>query len=424
MRTQLSITAALATAASLAVSVRSTLHDRHVAFDWDTGKVRGVNIGGWLVLEPFITPSIFEQHSSADWPVHDEWTLCEKLGQSSCADVLKPHWDNFVSWDDFRKIKDAGFNIVRIPVGYWSYVEPWGPYTGGAAQYLDAAIDWARATGLKIIIDLHGAPKSQNGFDHSGHAAYWPAWGDSDSLSHTHAALKQIEQKYATPEMQDVVIAIQFLNEPFLLKLDQNVVKQFYHDAYYNLRDISDTPAILHDGFENPSWLNGFLTKQDNDARNVVVDHHEYQIFDSGLNAMSVDQHVALACNSVSNYDSSDKWTIVGEWSGAFTDCAPHLNGFNYGSRMEGSFPGSYWIGSCAGKSGPVSTWSQDWKDSVRRYIEVQLDAYEATTRGWIFWNFKTEGGAGEWDLFQLLDGGVFPQPLCDRRFGKACDNL
>ena len=99
--------------------------------------------------------------------------------------------------------------------------------------------------------------------------------------------------------MQDVVVAIQFLNEPFLLKLDQNVVKQFYHDAYYNLRDISDTPAILHDGFENPSWLNGFLTKQDNDARNVIVDHHEYQIFDSRLNAMSVDQHVALACNSV-----------------------------------------------------------------------------------------------------------------------------
>lgn len=95
------------------------------------------------------------------------------------------------------------------------------------------------------------------------------------------------------------MVAIQFLNEPFLLKLDQIVVKQFYHDAYYNLRDISGTPAILHDGFENPSWLNGFLIKQDNDARNVIVDHHEYQIFDSGLNAMSVDQHVALACNSV-----------------------------------------------------------------------------------------------------------------------------
>jgi glucan 1,3-beta-glucosidase len=106
------------------------------------------------------------------------------------------------------------------------------------------------------------------------------------------------------------------------------------------------------------------------------------------------------------------------------TDCAPHLNGFQAGSRMEGSYPGSYYIGSCAGKSGPVASWSQDWKNSVRRYIEVQLDAYETKTQGWIFWNFKTEGSAGEWDLFELLDNNVFPQPLENRWFGKACGNF
>lgn len=67
----------------------------------------------------FIIPSIFEKHNSDDKPVYDEWTLCEKLGQSKCADVLKAHWENFVSLDDFKKIKNAGLNIVRIPVGYW-----------------------------------------------------------------------------------------------------------------------------------------------------------------------------------------------------------------------------------------------------------------------------------------------------------------
>jgi glucan 1,3-beta-glucosidase len=67
----------------------------------------------------YITPSIFEEHSSGDWTVHDEWTLCEKLGRDGCADVLQQHWENFVSLNDFWKIKDAGFNIVRIPVGYW-----------------------------------------------------------------------------------------------------------------------------------------------------------------------------------------------------------------------------------------------------------------------------------------------------------------
>ena len=90
---------------------------------------------------------------------------------------------------------------------------------------------------------------------------------------------------------------------------------------------------------------------------------------------------------------------------------------------MEGSFAGSSYISSCAGKSGPVSSWSQDWKNSIRKYIEVQLDAYESE-QGWIFWNFKTEGSAGEWDLFQLLDNGVFPQPLTSRKFGKHCNNF
>lgn len=181
---------------------------------------------------------------------------------------------------------------------YWSYVQPWGPYAQGAAPYLDAAIDWARITGLKVIIDLHGAPKSQNGFDHSGHKAAYPAWGDADSLRYTHATLKQIETKYAVPAMQDVIVAIQFLNEPFLQKIDKDMVRQFYRDAFFNLRQISDTPAMLHDGFLDPSWMNGFLTPQDNNAQGVVVDHHEYQIFGDSI-GLSVEGHLDLTCNSV-----------------------------------------------------------------------------------------------------------------------------
>ncbi|KAJ4371286.1 glucan exo-1,3-beta-glucosidase [Neocucurbitaria cava] len=238
------------------------------------------------------------------------WTLCEKIGQQKCADALKPHWDNFVSINDFWKLKNAGFNVVRIPIGYWSYVEPWGPYAQGAAPYLDSAIDWARQTGLKVVIDLHGAPKSQNGFDHSGHKMAYPGWGDADSLSYTHVALKQIEDKYAKPELQDVVVAIQFVNEPFLPDLDQKMVKQFYHDAFYNLREISDTPAMLHDGFSDPLWLNGFLTPQDNNAYNVIMDHHEYQIFGAGGVAMSTEQHLGLACNMVRKLSSDSRVTF------------------------------------------------------------------------------------------------------------------
>ena len=35
-------------------------------------------------------------------------------------------------------------------------------------EYLDKAFDWAEETGLQILIDLHTAPDSQNGFDNGG----------------------------------------------------------------------------------------------------------------------------------------------------------------------------------------------------------------------------------------------------------------
>ncbi|KAF2690019.1 glycoside hydrolase family 5 protein [Lentithecium fluviatile CBS 122367] len=433
MRPTFVLAAILATAASLMLATSSartnnsstTLGYRSVSFEWGKDKVRGVNIGGWLVLEPFITPSIFEAHSTDDWPVIDEWTLCEKLGKEACFNTLKPHWDNFVKLEDFEKIKKAGFNVVRIPVGYWAWYDFGAPYTFGSAPYLDKAVEWARETGLKIIIDLHAAPQSQNGFDHSGKKSPYPGWGQGDSISQTHAVLKIIGERFANRGMQDVVMAIELLNEPFLnAPLDKNMVLQFYRDGFYNLRQISDTPMMMHDGFLNPSWLNTFLSPSDNNAQGVVVDHHEYQIFNAELVAMTVTEHRTLACNAIYSWSTSDKWNIVGEWSGAMTDCAPHLNGFRKGNRYEGSFSGSWWMGSCQGKSGRVKDWSWEWKDDVRRWIETQIEVFEGRTNGWVFWNFKTEGSAGEWDLFQLLDEGVFPQPLTERRFGKYCTNL
>lgn len=47
---------------------------------------------------------------------------------------------------------------------------------------------------------------------------------------------------------------------------------------------------------------------------------------------------------------------------------------------------------------------------------------YERYSKGWVFWNFKTEGTAAEWDAFRLIRAGVFPQPLTARREGHQCE--
>jgi len=65
-------------AATAAQAAPQLLNKRAQAFDWSSEKVRGVNLGGWLVLEPWITPSIFQQFDGSRGIV-DEYTLTQSL---------------------------------------------------------------------------------------------------------------------------------------------------------------------------------------------------------------------------------------------------------------------------------------------------------------------------------------------------------
>ena len=105
------------------------------------------------MLEPWITPSIFQQFQGQS--IVDEYTLCQQA--PNAQQILQSHWSSWVGLDDFRKIAGAGFNTVRIPIGYWAFEKYDGdPYIMGAAHFLDQAIGWARQTNLKVVIDLHG----------------------------------------------------------------------------------------------------------------------------------------------------------------------------------------------------------------------------------------------------------------------------
>ena len=57
-------------------------------------------------------------------------------------------------------------NHVRLPIGYWAWeVGPGEPYIQGQLPYLRNAVTWASNHGLKLILDLHGVPGSQNGYE-------------------------------------------------------------------------------------------------------------------------------------------------------------------------------------------------------------------------------------------------------------------
>lgn len=160
-------------------------------------------------------------------------------------------------------------------------------------------------------------------------------------------------------------------------------------------------------------------------VNNVALDTHQYQIFSNAEVSRSLQDHVNYACNNVKNFiTDTDKWTVVGEWSAALTDCTQWLNGLGEGARYDGTFYNGQdpqvVYGTCTGKyQGDVNNFSDADKKATRQYVEAQLDAYESHS-GWIYWTWKAEN-APEWAMNNLINAGLFPQPLTDRQYPNQC---
>lgn len=411
-------TAALSLLASVQAAPAIRLESRALAFDYDNDKVRGVNLGGWFVLEPWITPSIFSEWADSRTVV-DEYTYTQTLGKDEASSRLQNHWNSWITQSDFNDIANAGLNHVRIPIGYWAVAPLDGdPYVQGQLDVLDNAIGWARSAGIKVMLDVHGAPGSQNGFDNSGR--YGPIeWQTGDTVAQTVTAIKNLASRYSGDG--DVVTAIELLNEPQGSSLNLDGIKDFYNSGYQTVRDnAGETAVCIHDAFQDfQTYWNGFFT-ENNPNTNTMLDTHQYQVFSTEQLALSPTDHVSAACDLGGRLAGTDKWTIVGEWTGALTDCAKWLNGLGKGARYDGTYESDSAIGSCNGKyTGSVADLSSDDKSNIRHFIEAQLDAYEQHT-GWIFWTWRVES-APEWNMRDLLSNGLFPQPLTDRQYPGQC---
>lgn len=394
---------------------------KNLQFDYNSEKIRGVNLGGWFVLEAFITPSIFdiwcEPSDDSQVPV-DEYHYTQKLGKSVAYQRLSTHWDTWITENDIKKISKLGLNFVRIPIGYWAFVlKDDDPYVQGQTKYLDRALGWAKKYNLKVWIDLHGAAGSQNGFDNSGLRDSLQ-FQNGDNTDVTLQALKKIATTYATSAWEDVVIGIELLNEPLGPSLDLDKLKSYLSQGYEYVRNVGDQAVIVQDAFQPSGYWNDFLTVSNGDNWNVVVDKHRYQVFSAGELQRSIDDHISNACSWGRSDQQESHWTVTGEWSAALTDCARWLNGVGRGARWSGDYDNSPYIGSCADYT-DLGNWSDEFKANTRKYIEAQLDAFDLTG-GWIFWNWKTES-AVEWDFSRLIAAGLFPQPFDDRQYPNQC---
>ncbi|KAJ3710927.1 exo-beta-1,3-glucanase [Lentinula guzmanii] len=408
-----------------AISLQIVIADNPInpGFPYGSEKVRGVNLGGWLVLEPWITPSIFDNTGNPN--IVDEYTFGQMQNHATALPVLQNHWNTWITESDFEAIAAAGLNHVRLPIGFWAFDVSGGePYIQGQLPYLQNAITWAGNHGLKLIIDLHGAPGSQNGFDNSGQRLSFPTWQENESnVQRTDAIIMTIANM--VKDNTNVVPIIAPLNEPAGYDGSQmlDVVTQYWYDSYGNIRfpfgssQESNTVVLLHDAFQPLSFWNGFQTPPQ--WQGVAMDTHIYQMFSQDLVSQTDAQHIQTACD-YQNSLAFDLWLIVGEWTPAQTDCATYLNGRGIGARYDGSFPGSTFVGSCTGLTGSASTFSSTFKTFLRQYWEAQVIAFERGGSGWIQWTWKAEN-ADEWTYQAGLANGWIPQDPTDLMFPDIC---
>lgn len=138
--------------------------------DWH---LRGTSLGGWLVIEPWITPSLFYQFLGAssrwgdaakDHVGLDGRTFCLALGKEEANRQLRNHWRTWVTEEQIATLaNEMNVRSVRIPIADWIF-SPYEPFNGcwdGALDELFRVLGLCRKYDIKAILDLHGVRKSQ-----------------------------------------------------------------------------------------------------------------------------------------------------------------------------------------------------------------------------------------------------------------------
>jgi len=332
-----------------------------------------------------MTPSLFSQNGVAGG--NGEWQFCQQLGKQRCQQVLEAHWDSWVSQSDLQTLYNNGITHLRVPVGYWIvsiYADE--PYVTGGWKYLTRLLGWAEQIGLKVVVDLHGAPGSQNGHDNSGKSGPID-WPQPANVARTVDVLGNLTRQL---KGYSVVTAIEVLNEPWTPPVGGpipfSLLKSFYMSAYSRIRAQGFGGDIwISDGWDNDQWQ-GFMSPPNYNS--VYLDVHLYHCFGGPRDKSDPWANIDYTCQEDKPLMNSPTfkqrdWSIIGEWSNSVSKPPP----------------------------------SGQYDDFVSNFARAQWNAYGASgneagsgpAKGAFFWNFKIESGDPAWSYLDGIKAGAMP---------------
>lgn len=267
-------------------------------FNYGQMPIRGVNLGGWLSVEPFITPSLFSPYESR-LNVVDEYSLCQHLGPQGAASTLEKHYATFITEQTFIDVRAAGFDHVRIPFSYWAVTTyPGDPYVPKISwRYLLRGIEYARKYGLRVNLDLHAVPGGQNGWNHSGRQGVIGWINGVDGPTNAQRSIdihNQLSTFFAQPRYKNIIALYGLVNEPKMTVLPVDKVLTWYTTVVPIIRNNGITqPIVFGDGFLGLEKWQGKLQG----IQGLVMDAHQYIIFNKDQIAFTHQTKLNFACS-------------------------------------------------------------------------------------------------------------------------------
>ncbi len=261
--------------------------------------LQGVNAGQILLQEGWMSPFALEPLKNEDGSYQkdadgnlqypefseEEFRAGPKrnpnLKEYDIDQLMAMYWSAFFTEEDFRIIReDLKLNCIRLPFYYLNILKEdlTRKDEAEAFRYLDWFISQAADHQLYVILDLHGAPGSQNGYEHSGAAERAAGlWDNEAYVAATVDLWDYVSDHYTNtaPELGKWVASYDLLNEPTERYnwVTTKVCWDVFDRIYDTIRDNGDRHVITMEG----CWDFGALPDPaDYGWENVQYEYHWY----------------------------------------------------------------------------------------------------------------------------------------------------
>ncbi|MDR1187835.1 MAG: glycoside hydrolase family 5 protein [Bifidobacteriaceae bacterium] len=318
-------------------------------------RLRGVNLGGMLNMEHFVTGFVATENLMRT-------SLVEVLGATRSELFFGHLLQAMFAESDAQLLQDMGVNSVRIGFNYHHFEDDLAPFTLKATglTLLDRVVDLCAKHGIYSILDFHALPGGQNAGWHSDNPTHLPLLWQYRHFQDR--AIWLWEQLAAHYRDNPWVAGYNLLNEP--ADPTGQAVAAFYRRLMPAVRAVDPNHMLFVDGNRYATEFDVFDEPWDN----TVYTCHDYAI-------------------ASLRREGSYPGLTDGEWFDASRLQAKFLQRTAY-ARATGT---PLYVGEFA----PIYTGDTIRDQQLYQILEDQLAIYREHGAGWCTWMYKDLGRQG-----------------------------